>query len=645
MNTKKFIALLTAVVLVLGITVIPVGAAPLPLPITNIYIENADVPVGEEVTVNIKGTAILTLYGFEITYDPTYVSFVTGSFSAMNNAKFKAGESNDGKVVFERTEISDAIYVDSIIASFKLKALNEIVNVSEAVTINIAPIAADLGGFYEDVLYYGEFDTDHEIDVDGDGVFDNDGDLAGSPVLSINRTITPGTITVRKPHTAPSITGVTITGDAKVGEVLTAVPAGFVDNYDAPAVYLYSWKAADLEVGTSATYTVAADNFGKTITVAVTPTVAASASITENLVGELKTSAATAAVTIDDAVKLSEASNLLTDIQINGNPSDLKAGKEYEVVYTNSVSAIDYSENLKLRLYLLDGIADECTVDNLVTTENTTVTVTGLKFKADKTVKGKYLKVFLVVDINDISEDVKEIEAKLIKASTVSSGGGGSTGHSLVPDKDKDGTEAEGNDGTETDDKDPGNNKGKDASKFTDIPEKTYGWAKDAIAKLTEDGVIVGTSDTTFEPAGEVTRAQFVAFLVRGAKLKSTKETRFTDVASNYWGLSEVSAADEAGIFDYIEGNKLNPDEVLTRDEMALIAYNAIEVLKIKLPELQSAVEFDDADAINPNAKDAVAALSKAGIILGNGDGTFAPKGTTIRAAAAKVVHMILVLK
>ena len=94
-----------------------------------------------------------------------------------------------------------------------------------------------------------------------------------------------------------------------------------------------------------------------------------------------------------------------------------------------------------------------------------------------------------------------------------------------------------------------------------------------------------------------------------------------------------------------IEGNTLNPDQVLTRDEMALIAYNVVEILKIKLPKLQSAVEFDDEDAINPNAKDAVAALSKAGIILGNGDGTFAPKGTTIRAAAAKVVHMTLVLK
>lgn len=52
------------------------------------------------------------------------------------------------------------------------------------------------------------------------------------------------------------------------------------------------------------------------------------------------------------------------------------------------------------------------------------------------------------------------------------------------------------------------------SGKFTDIE----GWYKEYIVDLTENGVIKGKTETTFEPKANITRAEFVAILARMSK-------------------------------------------------------------------------------------------------------------------------------
>lgn len=56
----------------------------------------------------------------------------------------------------------------------------------------------------------------------------------------------------------------------------------------------------------------------------------------------------------------------------------------------------------------------------------------------------------------------------------------------------------------------------------------------------------------------------------------------------------------------------------------------------------ENTASFSDADEISEFAADGVAALSRAGIINGVGDGCFAPKATAKRAEAAKIIYGIL---
>lgn len=619
MKTKKLISFLSALVLLLTLVVIPVSAAG-----ATISIGNANVGVGGKVTVEVIGTGSISNFGFEIDYDSNYFTFVENSFKANAEIAKNSVELNTatpGYVYIEKSSTETSIYNSSVIGSFELQAVSSIDGVSQDVTLSIAAKIYDYGAFTEPYIY------DDNSDAILDAVFN------------------AGTITIRKAHEAPSITDLTITGDAKVGSTLTAEYL-FVDNYDADDASTYVWYADGVVIEGAAAkeYEVKPADFGKIIKVKVTPTVEATEAITDNLTGEAVTSDETVAVTIDPAVKVAIAKDILTNVEISGAKAYLKAGKEYEVTYTNSVPAIDYSSNLKLRAYLLTNETDAYNETNLVTEDSATVTVTGLKVKVDKAEANKFLKVVLVANDGDATADVIGLAPILIKVVKSSSGSAGSTGPSLAnKDKDEDVKDDDDKDVVDVDDKEDGTGTGT-GLKFTDVPKEVYGWAIDAIKNLTEDGIIKGKSETAFDPSGEVTRAEFVAFLVRGLDFEEADTTEFTDVAEDFWGIKEIATAEKAGIFDYIEGDTFAPEEVLTRDEMALIAYNVTKAADIKLPELQGSVKFDDADAINPNAVEAVDALSKAGIILGNGDGTFAPKGTTIRAAAAKVVNLILVL-
>lgn len=68
------------------------------------------------------------------------------------------------------------------------------------------------------------------------------------------------------------------------------------------------------------------------------------------------------------------------------------------------------------------------------------------------------------------------------------------------------------------------------AEVYQDVPSGH--WASDYIARVAEQGLMVGTSDTTFAPEETITRAMFVTILARYAKAETDNnaETAFTDV-------------------------------------------------------------------------------------------------------------------
>ncbi|MEM9466843.1 MAG: CapA family protein [Actinomycetota bacterium] len=100
-----------------------------------------------------------------------------------------------------------------------------------------------------------------------------------------------------------------------------------------------------------------------------------------------------------------------------------------------------------------------------------------------------------------------------------------------------------------------------------DIP-----WAADAIAWMAEVGITSGTSPTTFDPRGAVTRGQFAAFLHRYEGSPWAPPHRFTDVVAHYQQ-APVAWLATTGITTGTSPSTFAPDRPLTRAELAVFLH------------------------------------------------------------------------
>ncbi|MBQ6902532.1 MAG: S-layer homology domain-containing protein, partial [Oscillospiraceae bacterium] len=178
---------------------------------------------------------------------------------------------------------------------------------------------------------------------------------------------------------------------------------------------------------------------------------------------------------------------------------------------------------------------------------------------------------------------------------------------------------------------------------FVDLGNHT--WAEAAINELAENGIIKGTSDSTFSPANNITRADFAVLLVRAFELKSDNTENFADVTKSDYFASELAIARNCGIVGGIGDNKYAPRNTITRQDMMVIVYRALSSTLVgeglrALP-LTDEVLYPDFDTVSPYATDAVSALVGAGLVNGK-NGRIAPTDYTTRAEVAVLIKRIL---
>jgi len=175
---------------------------------------------------------------------------------------------------------------------------------------------------------------------------------------------------------------------------------------------------------------------------------------------------------------------------------------------------------------------------------------------------------------------------------------------------------------------------------FNDLSQAE--WAREAIQYLAAKGLVAGKSTGKFCPNDYVTREEG-AKIITGAfdLVNKSASSNFTDVANNRWSYVYVSSASSLGIING-DGTSFRPTATMTREEMATILHRVYVLLDVKISG--EAMKFNDDNKVSSWAKEAVSALSGAGVINGMGDGTFAPKSPVTRAQLAKVVYEILSL-
>lgn len=177
---------------------------------------------------------------------------------------------------------------------------------------------------------------------------------------------------------------------------------------------------------------------------------------------------------------------------------------------------------------------------------------------------------------------------------------------------------------------------------FADIDE-SMSWAKPAIENLCGKGIINGRDENTFAPMDNVTRAEFLKIAVSAFEIKSADAgISFSDVTEDKWYYECVKAAYSLGIVTGYSDTYFGADDNITRQDAAVILQRALKAAGKEIENKAESKDFADGTEISDYAKEAVAALSGAGILNGDDYGSFNPKNNCTRAQAAVMVSNVL---
>ena len=104
---------------------------------------------------------------------------------------------------------------------------------------------------------------------------------------------------------------------------------------------------------------------------------------------------------------------------------------------------------------------------------------------------------------------------------------------------------------------------------YQDVSAST--WYNEAVSTMTKGGYIAGYPDGTFGGDRSITRAEFVAMLVRFIGVQQ-EQCSFPDVPASHWAYACIATATQAGWLSGYTDGTFQPDRSITRaDAMAII--------------------------------------------------------------------------
>ena len=115
----------------------------------------------------------------------------------------------------------------------------------------------------------------------------------------------------------------------------------------------------------------------------------------------------------------------------------------------------------------------------------------------------------------------------------------------------------------------------KTMSSFTDVPASAY-YAK-AVAWAVENGITNGMTETTFAPNATCTRGQSVTFLYRVLKGTASGSTNFTDVKSDAFYADAINWAVANNVTNGTSNTTFSPNADCTRAEIVTFLYRAYQ--------------------------------------------------------------------
>ncbi|MCR8644673.1 S-layer homology domain-containing protein [Paenibacillus sp. N1-5-1-14] len=165
-------------------------------------------------------------------------------------------------------------------------------------------------------------------------------------------------------------------------------------------------------------------------------------------------------------------------------------------------------------------------------------------------------------------------------------------------------------------------------------------WATPTMIDLVQADVLKGyeeNGERFIKPEGKVTRAEFVAILLRAADVKvEASENKFEDAKKGDWFYETVATAHKLGIVAGKTETEFAPNASITRAEVSAILNRFFE----------KTIKFDGEtvafnDIAEHWAKKDIENMSKAGVVAGYGK-EFKPQNDATRAEAASLIQRAL---
>lgn len=172
---------------------------------------------------------------------------------------------------------------------------------------------------------------------------------------------------------------------------------------------------------------------------------------------------------------------------------------------------------------------------------------------------------------------------------------------------------------------------------FTDVRESD--WFYDDVVFAYENGLFSGTSDTTFSPNTSMTRAMLVTVLYRLEGQPAVNgRSGFSDVQYNGYYEDAVTWAADNGIVNGTSITTFSPNANVTREQMAAILYRYAQYKKYNTAASSSLNGFTDQASVSGYATASLEWAVAEKLVNGSA-GKLMPTGNATRAQVAAILH------
>ena len=167
-----------------------------------------------------------------------------------------------------------------------------------------------------------------------------------------------------------------------------------------------------------------------------------------------------------------------------------------------------------------------------------------------------------------------------------------------------------------------------------------------AIEAMAARGIINGRNDVSFDPNANMTRAEFAAIVVRALGLTPKATQVFTDVPDGKWYAAYIGTAYSYGIVKGTSATTFNPDGTITRQDAAVMVARAARLCGMDTAVDSAAVrdtlaQFGDYVTAGAYARESLAFCYRSGI-LDDSTLDIQPKVAIKRCEIAQMLYNLL---